>query len=94
MNKRQLWIRRLEQRSGIRPLDFKMDRYIERLQITSIEHLRLALIRKQLVPYVGEKAINKLKLLAGLELAPKKRSWKDEVKRLRSLLDKHGIEYK
>jgi hypothetical protein len=93
MNRRQLWIRRLEKISGVAPLDFKMARYIEKLQITSVEYLREALIRNQHVPYVGVSAMNKLRARAGLPLVSRKHSWKDEAKRLYALLDKHNIKY-
>jgi hypothetical protein len=93
MNRRQLWIRRLEKISGVAPLDFKMARYIEKLQITSVEYLREALQRKLQVPYVGAKAMNKLRVLANMPVVERKHSWKDEVKRLYALLDKHNIKY-
>ena len=83
----------MEKISGVAPLDFKMARYIEKLQITSVEYLREALQRKLQVPYVGAKAMNKLRVLANMPVVERKHSWKDEVKRLYALLDKHNIKY-
>lgn len=92
-NRRKLWVHRMEKLSGVAPLDFKMARYIEKLNIRSIEYLREALIRNQHVLYVGFQAMNKLRALAGLPLVYRKHSWKDETLRLYKLLDKSGIEY-
>lgn len=89
---RQLWIRRVEARSGIAPLDFKMARYIDAYNITGRDGLVEALASK-LLTGIGEGTINKLKALAGIEVPPKKVTWKREAQRLYALLDKHGIEY-
>lgn len=92
-SRRQLWIYRLEKISGITPLDFKMARYIEKLNIRSPEQLRYALEHNQQVVFVGFKAMNKLRELVGLPQVKRKYSWKDEAKRLYALLDKAGIKY-
>jgi hypothetical protein len=39
------------------------------------------------------KAMNRLRALVGMPLIERKHSWKDEAKRLYTLLDAAGIEY-
>jgi hypothetical protein len=92
-NRRKLWVYRMEKLSGCAPLDFKMARYIEKLNIRSPEQLKYALEHNQQVVFVGFKAMNKLRELAGLPQVQRKYSWKDEAKRLYALLDKAGLEY-
>lgn len=92
MNPRQLWIRRIETRSGIAPLDFKMARYIEAYNITGRDSLIEALASKELSG-IGAGTIDKLKRLAGIEVPVKCTTWKQEAKRLYALLDAAGIEY-
>lgn len=92
-NRRKLWVYRMEKLSGCAPLDFKMARYIEKLNIRSPEELRYALEHGQEVIWVGFKAMNKLRELAGLPQVEREYSWKDEAKRLYTLLDDAGIEY-
>jgi hypothetical protein len=83
----------MEKLSGVAPLDFKMARYIEKLSIRSMEQLRYALEHSQQVVFVGYKAMNKLRVLAGIPEVQKEYSWKNEAQRLYKLLDKAGIEY-
>jgi hypothetical protein len=83
----------MEQLSGCAPLDFKMARYIEKLNIRNPDQLRYALEHNQQVVYVGYKAMNKLRVLAGIPEMHRKHSWKDEAKRLYALLDEAGLEY-
>jgi AMMECR1 domain-containing protein len=83
----------MEKLSGCAPLDFKMARYIEKLNIRSPEELRYALEHGQEVIWVGFKAMNKLRELAGLPQVQREYSWKDEAKRLYTLLDAAGIKY-
>ena len=92
-SRRKLWVYRMEKLSGCAPLDFKMARYIEKLSIRSMEQLRYALEHNQQVVFVGFKAMNKLRVLAGLPEVHRKHSWKDETKRLYALLDEAGLEY-
>lgn len=92
LNKRQLWVRRVEARCGIAPLDFKMARYIEAYDIKGKDGLIEAL-QSKLLHGIGAGTINKLKALAGIEVAPKRVTWKREALRLYALLDQHGIEY-
>ncbi len=92
-NRRKLWVYRMEKLSGCAPLDFKMARYIEKLNIRSPEQLRYALEHNQEVIWVGFKAMNKLRVLVGIPEVQKEYSWKDEAKRLYEMLDKAGIEY-
>ena len=92
-NRRKLWVYRMEKLSGVAPLDFKLARYIEKINIRSPEQLRHALENDQQVIWVGFKAMNKLRELAGLPQVKRKYSWKDEAKRLYALLDKAGLEY-
>ena len=61
-NRRKLWVYRMEKLSGCAPLDFKMARYIEKLNIRSPEQLRYALEHNQQVVFVGFKAMNKLRV--------------------------------
>lgn len=89
---RQLWIRLVESRSGIAPLDFKMARYIDAYNITGKDNLAAALASKELSS-IGEGTINKLKILAGIPVKEKKPTWKQEAKRLYQILDNAGIEY-
>jgi len=70
-----------------------MARYIEKLNIRSPDQLRYALEHNQQVVFVGFKAMNKLRELAGLPQVEREYSWKDEAKRLYTLLDAAGIEY-
>jgi hypothetical protein len=93
MNKRQLWIRRVEARCGIAPLDFKMARYIELMNISNMHELRWSFTTPKSVYGIGAGTINKLKELAGVPVPPVKTSWKREALRLYALLDQHGIEY-
>ncbi len=93
MNKRQLWIRRVEARCGIAPLDFKMARYIELMNISNMQDLRWSFTTSKNVYGIGAGTINKLKTLAGIEVAPKRVTWKREVLRLYALLDAAGVEY-
>jgi hypothetical protein len=93
MNKRQLWIRRVEARSGIAPLDFKMARYIELMNISNMQDLRWSFTTPGNVRGIGAGTLNKLKGLAGIEVPQKKTTWKQEAKRLYALLDAAGIEY-
>ncbi len=93
MNKRQLWIRRVEARCGIAPLDFKMARYIELLNISNMQDLRWSFTTPKSVYGIGAGTINKLKALAGIEVAPKRVTWKREALRLYALLDAAGVEY-
>lgn len=92
-NRRKLWVYRMEKLSGCAPLDFKMARYIEKLNIRSPDQLRYALEHNQEVIWVGFKAMNKLRALAGIPEVQKEYSWKDEAQRLYEMLDKAGIEY-
>jgi len=92
-NRRKLWVYRMEKLSGVAPLDFKMARYIEKLNIRSCEQLRYALEHNQEVIWVGFKAMNKLRVLVGIPEVQRKYSWKDEAQRLYEMLDKAGIEY-
>jgi hypothetical protein len=93
MNKRQLWIRRVEARSGIAPLDFKMARYIELMNISNMQDLRWSFTTPGNVRGIGAGTLNKLKGLAGIEVPPKRVTWKREALRLYALLEQHGIEY-
>lgn len=93
MNQRQLWIRRVEARSGIAPLDFKMARYIEALNISNMQDLRWSFTTPGNVRGIGAGTLNKLKALAGIEVPPRKATWKSEAQRLYALLDAAGIEY-
>ena len=90
---RQLWIRRVETRSGIAPLDFKMARYIELLNISNMQDLRWSFTTPGSVRGIGAGTLDKLKVLAGMTVPPKRVTWKREAKRLYALLEKHGIEY-
>jgi hypothetical protein len=90
---RQLWIRRVETRSGIAPLDFKMARYIELLNITNMQDLRWSFATPGNVRGIGAGTLDKLKVLAGMTVPPKRVTWKQEAKRLYALLDAAGIEY-
>lgn len=92
-NRRKLWVHRMEQLSKCAPLDFKMARYIQALQIRSLEQLQEALQSNQQVLWVGFGAMNKLRAIAGLSEVKKGHSWKAEATRLYKLLDKHGIDY-
>lgn len=92
-NRRKLWVYRMEKLSGCAPLDFKMARYIEKLNIRSPEQLRYALEHNQQVIWVGMKAMNKLRALVDMPQIKKQHSWKDEAKRLYALLDAAGLEY-
>jgi hypothetical protein len=93
MNKRQLWIRRVEARCGISPLDFKMARYIELLNISNMHELLWSFTIPKSVYGIGVGTINKLKALAGIEVTPKRVTWKQEALRLYALLDAAGVEY-
>ena len=93
MNKRQLWIRRVEARCGIAPLDFKMARYIELLNISNMHELLWSFTIPKSVYGIGAGTMNKLKELAGMTPPPKRVTWKREALRLYALLDQHGIEY-
>jgi hypothetical protein len=93
MNKRQLWIRRVEARCGIAPLDFKMARYIELLNISNMQDLRWSFTTPKSVYGIGAGTINKLKELAGMTPPPKRVTWKREALRLYALLDAAGVEY-
>ena len=90
---RQLWIRRVETRSGIAPLDFKMARYIELLNITNMQDLRWSFTTPGRVHSIGAGTLDKLKVLAGMTVPPKRVTWKREALRLYALLEQHGIEY-
>lgn len=90
---RQLWIRRVETRSGIAPLDFKMARYIELLNISNMQDLRWSFTTPKGVYGIGAGTINKLKALAGIKVAPKRVTWKQEALRLYALLDAAKVEY-
>ena len=92
-NRRKLWVYRMEKLSGVAPLDFKMARYIEKLNIRSPEQLKYALEHNQEVIWVGFKAMNKLRVWVGIPEVQKEYSWKDETKRLYALLDEAGLEY-
>jgi len=92
-NRRKLWVYRMEKLSGVAPLDFKMARYIEKLNIRSSEQLKYALEHNQEVIWVGFKAMNKLRVLVGIPEVQKEYSWKDEAQRLYEMLDKAGIYY-
>jgi hypothetical protein len=93
LTRRQLWIRQVETRSGIAPLDFKMARYIELLNISNMQDLRWSFTTPKSVYGIGAGTINKLKELAGMTVPPKRVTWKREAKRLYALLEQHGIEY-
>jgi hypothetical protein len=93
MNKRQLWIRRVEARCGIAPLDFKMARYIELMNISNMQDLRWSFTTPKSVYGIGEGTLNKLRALAGVPVPPVKTSWKREALRLYALLDAAGVEY-
>jgi hypothetical protein len=93
LNRRQLWIRQVETRSGIAPLDFKMARYIELMNISNMQDLRWSFTTPGNVRGIGAGTLNKLKGLAGIEVPQKKTTWKQEAKRLYALLDAAGIEY-
>jgi hypothetical protein len=93
LTRRQLWIRQVETRSGIAPLDFKMARYIELMNISNMQDLRWSFTTPGRVHSIGAVTLDKLKALAGIEVPPKKATWKSEVKRLYALLEQHGIEY-
>ena len=92
-SRRKLWVYRMERLSGIAPLDFKMARYIEKLEIRSPEELHSALLENKTVLWVGFKAMNQLRVLVNLPEVQRKYSWKDEAKRMYALLDKHKIDY-
>jgi len=92
-NRRKLWVYRMEQLSGCAPLDFKMARYIEKLNIRNPDQLRYALEHNQQVIWVGMKAMNRLRVLVGIPEVQRKYSWKDEALRLYEMLDKAGIYY-
>ena len=83
----------MEKLSGVAPLDFKMARYIEKLEIRSPEELHSALLKNKTVLWVGFKAMNQLRVLVNLPEVQRKYSWKDEAKRMYALLDKHNIDY-
>ena len=93
MNKRQLWICRVEARCGIAPLDFKMARYIELLNISNMQELLWSFTTPGNVRGIGAGTMNKLRALAGVPVPPVKTSWKREALRLYALLDAAGIEY-
>ena len=93
MNPRQLWIRRVETRSGIAPLDFKMARYIELMNISNMQDLRWSFTTPGSVRGIGAGTLDKLKTLAGMTVPPKRVTWKREAKRLYALLDAAKIEY-
>lgn len=93
LTRRQLWIRQVEARSGIAPLDFKMARYIELLNITNMQDLRWSFTTPKGVQSIGEVTLNKLKALAGIAVPEKKMTWKRRAEKLMALLDKHGIDY-
>lgn len=93
LTRRQLWIRQVEARSGVAPLDFKMARYIEALNITNMQELRWSFTTPKGVRGIGEGTLNKLKALAGIAVPQKRVTWQHEAKRLYALLEKHGIEY-
>jgi hypothetical protein len=93
LTRRQLWIRQVETRSGIAPLDFKMARYIELLNITNMQDLRWSFATPGSVRSIGEGTLNKLKTLAGVPVPEKKMTWKRRAQKLMALLDKHGIKY-
>jgi hypothetical protein len=93
LNRRQLWIRQVETRSGIAPLDFKMARYIELMNISNMQDLRWSFTTPKGVYGIGAGTINKLKALAGVPVPPKRVTWKREALRLYALLEQHGIEY-
>lgn len=93
LTRRQLWIRQVETRSGIAPLDFKMARYIELMNISNMQDLRWSFATPGRVQGIGAGTLDKLKTLAGIEVPPKRVTWKAEALRLYALLDKHGIEY-
>ena len=92
-NRRKLWVHRVEQLSNCAPLDFKMARYIEKLEIRRPEELHSALLENKTVLWVGFKAMNQLRVLVNLPEVQRKYSWKDEAKRLYALLDAAGLEY-
>jgi len=89
LTRRQLWIRQVETRSGIAPLDFKMARYIELMNISNMQDLRWSFTTQG----IGVGTLDKLKALAGMTVPPKRVTWKVEAKRLYALLDAAGIEY-
>jgi hypothetical protein len=93
LTRRQLWIRQVETRSGIAPLDFKMARYIELLNISNMQDLRWSFTTPKSVYGIGAGTINKLKELAGMTPPPRPATWKREALRLYALLEQHGIEY-
>jgi hypothetical protein len=70
-----------------------MARYIELMNIRNMQDLRWSFTTPGRVQSIGERTLNKLKALAGIEVPPKKATWKSEVKRLYALLEQHGIEY-
>lgn len=78
--------------SGIAPLDFRMARYIDAYQIKGIQMLTEALNTKSLSG-IGDGTLNRLREVVGLPIKEKKPTLKSEIKRLRGILDKHGIEY-
>jgi hypothetical protein len=92
-NRRTLWIRRVEARCGIAPLDFKMARYIELLNISNMQDLRWSFTTPGNVRGIGAGTINKLRQIAGLPIKEKRTTWKTEAQRLYKLLEQHGIEY-
>jgi len=91
-NRRTLWIHRVELRSEIAPLDFRMARYIEAYDIKGKDGLIEAL-QSKLLHGIGAGTINKLRQIAGLPIKEKRTTWKTEAQRLYKLLEQHGIEY-
>jgi hypothetical protein len=70
-----------------------MARYIELLNISNMQDLRWSFTTPKNVYGIGAGTINKLKALAGIEVAPKRVTWKREALRLYALLDAAGVEY-
>jgi hypothetical protein len=69
-----------------------MARYIEAYDIKGKDGLIEAL-QSKLLHGIGAGTLDKLKVLAGMTVPPKRVTWKREALRLYALLDQHGIEY-
>lgn len=93
MTQRQLWIRRIELTTKLAPLDFKMARYIYFLNIKNMHDLRWSFTTPGNIRGIGAGTLDKLKALAGIDVPPKRVTWKSEAKRLYALLDAAGIKY-
>lgn len=91
-NRTEYFISKVEKRSGLAPLNFKMARWLDYHMIRGVEELRED-VNKRTLMGVGLGTMNKLRQLAGLPIVEKPHTWKLEAQRLYKLLDKHGIDY-